>query len=158
MLIGKYTELSKCLFRWTVSLMDIMPPERRSQIMSHIRGKNTTPELIVRKLVYSLGYRYRLHYAKLPGKPDLVFPGRKKVIFVHGCFWHHHEGCKKSKLPSSNVEFWQDKIIANVHRDNKTHEALSQLGWKYMVIWQCEIKLPGIEERIKIFLENDNEY
>ncbi|MCK9394507.1 MAG: very short patch repair endonuclease [Methylobacter sp.] len=108
--------------------------------MTSISGKNTKPELIVRKLLYSLGYRYRLHYANLPGKPDLVFPGKRKVIFIHGCFWHRHD-CKKGKsMPSKNPEFWQKKLADNVSRDNRNISELKKLGWEVLVIWECQIK------------------
>lgn len=131
--------------------MDIVPPERRSQIMSRIRGKNTTPELIVRKLVFSLGYRYRLHYAKLPGKPDLAFIGRKKVIFIHGCFWHGHEGCSKGSLPKTRIEYWKTKIEENRKRDEETNLKLNLSGWQVLVIWQCELK---DLEKLKSIIQN----
>jgi len=124
------------------TMMDVVSPKRRSEIMSRIRGKNTTPELIVRKLVYSMGYRYRLHYAKLPGKPDLVFPGRKKVIFVHGCFWHGHEGCPKGKLPKTKLDYWGPKLEENKQRDISKQDKLKELGWQILIIWQCELKNP----------------
>jgi DNA mismatch endonuclease (patch repair protein) len=137
--------------------MDIVPPERRSEIMSRIRGKNTTPELIVRKLVYSMGYRYRLHYAKLPGKPDLVFPGRKKVIFVHGCFWHGHEGCKKATIPKTRVEYWKPKLEENKKRDREKQIELEDMGWDFLTIWQCELKdIEGLKKKIQSFLTAGN--
>lgn len=99
--------------------MDVLTPEQRQRCMSAIGGKNTKPEMIVRKLLYNLGYRYRIHYSNLPGKPDLAFPGKRKVIFIHGCFWHRHD-CKKGKsLPSKNGEFWQKKLSDNAARDKK---------------------------------------
>ncbi|TRW93312.1 very short patch repair endonuclease [Candidatus Methylobacter oryzae] len=120
--------------------MDILTPEQRQRCMASISGKNTKPELIVRKLLYSLGYRYRLHYANLPGKPDLVFPGKRKVIFIHGCFWHRHD-CRKGKsMPSKNFEFWQKKLADNASRDNRNIRELKKLGWEVLVIWECEIK------------------
>jgi DNA mismatch endonuclease (patch repair protein) len=114
--------------------------KHRSHIMSCIKGKDTEPELFVRKIVSSLGYRYRLHSSKLPGKPDLVFPGKKKVIFIHGCFWHQHAGCKIGKPPKSNVEYWAPKLAQNVKRDRKNIAALKRLGWKALVIRECRLK------------------
>ena len=122
--------------------------------MSRVRAKNTTPEMIVRRLVYGLGYRYRLHYKKLPGKPDLAFPGKKRVIFVHGCYWHGHENCSKGRLSKSNVEFWQAKIDRNRERDKQNVTEILEKGWKVLTIWQCELKnLTGLEEKVKDFLE-----
>lgn len=123
--------------------------------MSRIRGKNTSPEMKVRSLVFRLGYRYRLHYEKLPSKPDLAFPIRKKVIFVHGCFWHGHEGCAKGRLPKSNLEFWQPKIAKNKARDLKSYSEIVSRGWQILTIWQCELKNTELlEKRIVEFLEN----
>lgn len=120
--------------------VDRLNPERRSYLMSRVRSKDTAPEMAVRKLVHALGYRFRLYGRLLPGKPDLVFAGRKKVIFVHGCFWHRHLGCSKATEPKSHVEFWRDKFAKNVERDRRAETELSALGWKVMVIWQCETK------------------
>lgn len=124
--------------------------------MSKVRGKNTTPELAVRKLVFSLGYRYRLHAKNLPGKPDLVFPGRKKAIFVHGCFWHSHD-CKFGHPPSSRQDYWLPKLEANRRRDSQKSEELIKLGWKVLVIWQCEIKdTVKLAQTIVDFLNSGN--
>jgi len=123
--------------------------------MSKISGKNTSTEIIVRKLVHSLGFRFRLHRKNLPGKPDLVFPKYKKVIFVHGCFWHGHNNCKRSKLPKTNLKFWNDKILNNIIRDNNNIKNLYFLGWQTLVIWQCEITKKNIvklENKIINFL------
>lgn len=120
--------------------MDRLSKERRSEIMSRIRGKNTSPEMKVRSLLHRLGYRYRLHYDKLPGKPDLAFPTRKKVIFVHGCFWHGHEGCSKGRLPKSNLEYWEPKIARNKERDEENTEKIKSGGWRVLTVWQCELK------------------
>jgi len=137
--------------------MDNLSPEKRSEIMSRIRGKNTTPELIVRKLVYSMGYRYRLHYAKLPGKPDLVFLGRKKVIFVHGCFWHGHEGCPKGKLPNTRLDYWRPKLEENKKRDALKQNKLKELGWQILIIWQCELKyIDVLKLKISYFMQDVN--
>jgi DNA mismatch endonuclease (patch repair protein) len=123
--------------------------------MSRIGGKNTAPELAVRSLVHSLGYRYRLHSKKLPGKPDLVFAGRRKVIFVHGCFWHGHEGCKKGQLPKSRLDYWKPKIEANKQRDYGNETRLKDSGWNVLVVWQCDLKdSASLEARIVEFLES----
>lgn len=136
--------------------MDKLTPQARSENMRKIRSKDTKPELFVRKIVYGLGYRYRLHWKKLPGCPDLVFPGRKKVIFVHGCFWHQHEGnCKISRIPKSNKEFWIPKLMRTKERDRKNYFLLSELGWRYLIIWECEIgNVDNITKKLKNFLDN----
>ena len=110
--------------------------------MSRVRGKNTGPEMVVRKLVHSLGYRYRLHRRDLPGNPDLVFARARKVIFVHGCFWHRHSApdCKLARLPKSRLDFWQPKLEANRARDESNQESLERTGWKVLVVWECELK------------------
>lgn len=113
-------------------------PISRSENMARIRGKDTEPELAVRRLVHALGYRYRLHRRDLPGSPDLAFPGRRAVIFVHGCFWHRHEGCKNCTAPKTRIEFWQDKFAKNVVRDRKAVADLERLGWRVMTVWECE--------------------
>ncbi len=122
------------------SIMDIYTREKRSEVMSKVRGKNTTPERKVRSLLHSLGYRFRLHRKDLPGKPDIVLPKYKAVIFVHGCFWHGHTCSKGEKLPKSNADFWGKKIHDNISRDKKNIEALEALGWKVFVVWECQIK------------------
>ena len=134
--------------------MDVHSPDQRSFNMSRIKGKNTKPEMIVRQWLWRNGLRYRLHRNDLPGKPDIVFTGRKKVIFVNGCFWHKHN-CKYFKWPKSNTEFWRQKIEGNVRRDADNFTALTAKEWGYMVIWECEIKEKNLEplwERIKEFL------
>lgn len=119
--------------------------------MARITGKNTTPELHVRSLLHRLGYRFRLHRKNLPGKPDIVLPKWKTVIFVHGCFWHGHH-CKrgsKKRRPKSNIAYWNSKIDSNIKRDTKHRRALANLGWKYIVIWNCELSAPErLEARI----------
>jgi len=118
--------------------------------MSSVRSKNTKPEIIVRKLLHAMGYRFRLHREDLPGSPDIVLPKYKTVIFVHGCFWHGHEGCPRAKLPKTNVDFWKEKIERNVARDRKDIKCLNALGWKPVVIWSCEVKHPDkLKERLK---------
>lgn len=128
-------------------MADVFSSEQRSKIMSRIHGVNTKPELEVRKRLSSMGFRYRLHYASLPGKPDVVLTKHKKVIFIHGCFWHGHQDCKRSKRPSSNVEFWQAKIGGTIERDGKNLELLIALGWKVLTIWSCETKNSELLER-----------
>ena len=133
--------------------MDNITPERRSEIMSLVRSRNTKPEMIVRKLVYGLGYRYRIHAKNLPGKPDLVFKGRKKAIFVHGCFWHRHEGCPNTRTPKSRIDFWEEKFRKNQERDQLHYKKLSEAGWKYLIIWECQVKYTdNLEEIITQFL------
>jgi DNA mismatch endonuclease (patch repair protein) len=120
--------------------MDRVTSEKRSEIMRSVKGKNTEPELFVRKIVHALGYRYRLHVATLPGTTDIVFPKLKKIILINGCFWHVHPGCKKAAIPKSRSEYWAEKLLRNVERDKETSAALTALGWQQMVIWQCELK------------------
>lgn len=117
--------------------MDRLTPRQRSELMSRIRGRDTAPEIFVRRIVHGLGYRYRLHDRRLPGRPDLVFPRLRKVIFVHGCFWHSHR-CKKGlSAPKTNVPFWARKREANRVRDRKSQRRLRSLGWDVLVIWEC---------------------
>jgi DNA mismatch endonuclease (patch repair protein) len=125
--------------------MDVHSPSQRSYNMSRIRSKNTRPEEIIRKLLWSHGYRYRLHSKDLPGKPDIVFAGRKKLLFIHGCFWHRHD-CRYFKWPKTNVDFWKQKIEDNIERDSKNYDILSQSGWRYLVIWECETKVKSFDE------------
>ncbi|WP_026120928.1 very short patch repair endonuclease [Paraburkholderia kururiensis] len=141
--------------------MDSLTPAERSERMSRIKGKNTKPELFVRSLVHRMGYRYRLHRKGLPGRPDLVFAKRRKVIFVHGCFWHRHEGCRLARLPKSRLDFWRPKLDANAKRDKEVELRLAELGWKVLTIWECEVKEgAALASRIRAFLddtENNNE-
>jgi len=121
-------------------MVDRLTPERRSWLMSRVSSKNTTPELRVRKAAHAMGLRFRLHRADLPGKPDLVFPKYRTVIFVHGCFWHRHLDCPKASIPKTSVEMWQAKFTRNVQRDAQDISRLSALGWRVDVIWECETK------------------
>ena len=114
--------------------------EQRSRNMSAIKSKNTKPEIAVRKLLHSMGYRFRLHRKDLPGSPDIVLPKYKTVIFVHGCFWHRHENCKYASTPKTRQEFWEAKFRENINRDKLNQENLSSKGWKIIVVWECEIK------------------
>lgn len=135
---------------------DPLTPTQRSERMSRVRNKDTKPELVIRKLVWSLGYRYRLHSRKLPGRPDLVFPGRKKVIFIHGCFWHQHgENCRQYRMPRSKLDFWLPKLESNKKRDVLNQQALNELGWGYLVVWECQLKdKEAVTRRIVDFLED----
>jgi DNA mismatch endonuclease (patch repair protein) len=123
-------------------MTDRLTPEQRSANMSKIRAANTKPEMQVRRMVHQEGYRYLLHDKRLPGKPDLVFPGRRKVIFVHGCFWHHHVCRAGQYTPKTNAEFWSAKRQRNVERDAEQIQKLGELGWKTHVVWECELKHP----------------
>ena len=122
--------------------LDTLSPHERSERMSRVRNKNTKPEMIVRRLTHSLGYRYRLHGHKLPGRPDMVFAGRKKVIFVHGCFWHRHDeqNCPLTRWPKSRLEFWVPKLEKNKQRDADNQEKLLDLGWRFLIMWECQVK------------------
>lgn len=134
--------------------MDVFTREKRSQIMSRISGKNTKPEIIVRSLLHNLGYRFRLHRKDLPGKPDITLPKHKKTIFVHGCFWHGHTGCSRSKRPSTNKEFWCEKLDKNIERDKATVKALEQSGWSVLTVWTCEVKdKDKLKAKLLSFLE-----
>lgn len=119
--------------------MDHVPPAVRRRIMSRIHGTDTQPEMTVRRLVHSLGLRYRLHCRDLPGTPDLVFPRWKCVLFVHGCFWHQHT-CPRGRRPTTNVDFWNDKLEANMRRDRRNIASLKALEWSVLVVWECQIK------------------
>ena len=121
-------------------MVDRLTPERRSWLMSRVRGKGTLPELAVRRMAHALGMRFRLHRADLPGRPDLVFPRHRTVVFVHGCFWHRHEGCRKSTIPKSSVEYWEAKFRRNVERDISSTTELARMGWRVLTIWECETK------------------
>jgi DNA mismatch endonuclease (patch repair protein) len=118
-------------------MTDVLTPAQRRRNMSAIRGKNTKPEMIVRSLVHSMGYRYRLHLKSLPGKPDLVFPGRRKIIFVHGCYWHMHSCRFGQVVPQTNRDFWQIKRQSNVSRDARNIAALKAEGWQVLLLWEC---------------------
>lgn len=134
-------------------MSDIFSFQKRSDIMSKIGGKNTKPEILVRKFLFSKGFRYRINVKTLPGKPDIVLPKYKTVIFINGCFWHGHN-CKKGKLPSSNIDFWREKISNNKSRDDKNSDLLIKLGWKVIIIWQCEISnVNNREIRLEFLLE-----
>ena len=131
-------------------MADIFSKAKRSEIMSKISGKETKPEILVRKFLFAQGFRYRKNDKRLPGKPDIVLPKYKTLIFVHGCFWHGHQNCKKFALPQSNHEFWKDKIQKNIERDKSKQKELKKLGWKIITIWQCQIKSrESVEKALK---------
>jgi len=132
-------------------LTDILSPEERSKRMSLIRGTGSAPEIKLRRLVHGMGFRYRLHVRELPGKPDLVFPSRHAIIFMHGCFWHRHSGCKLARLPKSKLEFWKPKLDANKKRDISNQRQLKDLGWRVLVVWECEMV---DAERVSINVRN----
>ena len=132
--------------------MDKVPPEKRSLIMAQVRGSDTRPEKIVRSVLHRMGYRFRLHRKDLPGSPDIVLPKFHTAIFVNGCFWHRHPGCKRASPPVANAAYWQKKFERNVERDKQSQTALECRGWRVLVIWECELKdLMALQERISRF-------
>lgn len=136
-------------------MIDTVSSKRRSDNMRAIRSSGMKPEMIVRRAVFALGYRYRLHCKDLPGTPDLVFRTRRKVIFVHGCFWHQHQGCSRGKrIPRSNVAYWQAKLDRNVKRDKMQLRSLRTKNWKVLIIWECQTKdVRKLRERLQRFLQ-----
>ena len=138
--------------------MDVHTTAQRSGNMAAIKGKDTKPEMIVRRLLHRMGYRYVLHGKKLPGRPDLVFPARRKIVFVHGCFWHMHE-CRWGRvIPATRTEFWQSKRSANVVRDRAMRDVLRRHGWQALVVWECETReLPSLTDRLVTFLDSDSD-
>ncbi len=128
---------------------------KRSEIMRRVRSKDTGPELLVRKITFALGFRYRLHKKDLPGKPDLVFQGKKKIIFIHGCFWHGHRCKRGSRTPKTNRDYWIKKITGNIERDKRHIEELNKQGWSVLIIWECETKdTDTLKKRLKNFLDD----
>jgi DNA mismatch endonuclease (patch repair protein) len=135
---------------------DNLTPEQRRYTMSRVKAKDTRPEFQVRRLVFSLGYRYRLHDARLPGRPDLVFPARRKVIFVHGCFWHGHRCKSGRKRPKTNRRYWDAKLQRNKTRDRRIRAALARARWRTLVLWECQLEsAPALQRRVRDFLEQD---
>ena len=133
--------------------MDTRSLVQRRKIMQAVKPKNTSPEIAVRRLLFSRGYRYRVHYQKLPGKPDIAFPSRRKAIFVHGCFWHGHD-CSKGQPPKSNQDYWLPKLQANTTRDHKKTAEIKEMGWEVLIVWQCEIaNKEALVGRLEDFLE-----
>lgn len=135
-------------------VMDRLDKDRRSWNMGRIRAYDTTPEIAVRSLLHRAGFRFRLHAKDLPGKPDIVLRRRKSVVFVHGCFWHRHEGCKQCYSPKSNIAFWRAKFEGNITRDRKNALALRALGWRVIVVWECELRTPEkLQTRLRQLLQ-----
>ena len=135
--------------------MDIVSKTRRSEIMARIQGRDTAPEMMVRRTAHRLGFRFRLYRKDLPGRPDLVFPRYRAAVFVHGCFWHRHDGCRFAYTPGSRVRFWTEKFRQNVARDRRTEDALRSLGWQVLVIWECETRDDAVVgHRLKDFLRS----
>jgi DNA mismatch endonuclease, patch repair protein len=132
--------------------MDNLTKKERSERMSRVLGKDTEPEMTVRRLVHGMGYRYRLHASDLPGKPDLVFPRLGKIVFVHGCFWHQHPGC--GRQPKSRTEFWIKKLSQNRERDLRNQQKLRRLGWRILIVWECQLKQVKLPDRLSNFLES----
>lgn len=137
----------------TVRFDDVEPLRRR--IMSAVGQRDTKPEMLVRRLLHSMNYRYRLHQKDLPGRPDIVFGTRRKAIFVHGCFWHRHPGCSKATSPKTRTEFWSEKFERNVERDLQVERRLVGIGWRSLVVWECETRTPdGLSLKLRAFLED----
>jgi DNA mismatch endonuclease (patch repair protein) len=137
------------------AVVDSLSEAERSERMSHVRGRDTKPEMLVRRLVHRMGFRYRLHERRLPGAPDLVFKSRRKVIFIHGCFWHRHSdpSCKLARMPKSKLDFWQTKLEGNRARDARNQSDLDAMGWRYLVVWECELRhREQLENKLLAFL------
>jgi DNA mismatch endonuclease (patch repair protein) len=134
--------------------MDKIDSETRSRVMASVHSENTKPEMVVRSAAHKLGLRFRLHRKELPGKPDLVFPSRKVALFVHGCFWHGHDCPHGRRMPATNIDYWREKIRRNKERDAKAQAELNSLGWKSVVIWECQIKADGLSEMLARKLAN----
>lgn len=136
---------------------DTLSPAERSKRMSLVRARDTGPEREVRKVLTELGYRYRLQYGKLPGRPDIAFPGRRKALWVHGCFWHRHPGCKLARLPKSRREFWTTKLEGNRERDQRVQAEVKAMGWRISVVWECELRnRERLSKRLREFLDDDS--
>lgn len=139
-------------------MADVLSKEQRQRCMSHVKSKNTKPEVLVRRFLFAHGFRFRLYRKDLPGKPDIVLPKYKTAIFINGCFWHGHENCKYAKLPETNHEFWLNKINGNIQRDINTSSKLAEMGWRVFTIWQCELKPKTIENTLNnLITELQNE-
>jgi len=139
-----------------ISAMDTIPAKMRSLVMSRIRGKNTKPEMVARRLIHGMGYRFRLHVRALPGVPDLVFPSRKKVILVNGCFWHRHACRRGRSTPTTRRGFWNRKFDANRRRDRRAQDRLRRMGWQVLVVWECQLhpkKVQSLTARLRRFLD-----
>ena len=138
-------------------MADIVSASKRSQMMSGIKGMNSVPEMLVRKRLFAAGYRFRLHRRDLPGKPDISMAGRKIAIFVHGCFWHAHQGCKYANTPSTRTEFWTSKLRGNVDRDRRAAYELAEMGWRVLIVWECAMRdrgaAAGLHEALQAWIE-----
>ncbi len=134
-------------------MTDIVSKQKRSQMMSRVRSKNTTPEKTVRSWLHKKGFRFRLHRKNLPGKPDIVLPKYKATIFVHGCFFHHHEGCKLAYIPKTRTEWWLEKFAKNRSRDKANQQELEELNWNVLVIWECEVRANQFQHKVESFLK-----
>lgn len=138
--------------------MGTITPEVRSQMMAAVKGKNTKPEIIVRKMLHAMGFRFRLHRKELPGRPDIVLPKYRTVVLVNGCFWHQHPGCQMSRRPKSRPDYWEPKLDGNIQRDKKNRTELVKLGWRVITIWECELENPEeIAAKLKNLIENKSE-
>lgn len=139
-------------------MADVVSPAKRSQMMSGIKGKNSLPEMLVRKALFAMGHRFRLHRRDLPGTPDIAMPGRKIAIFVHGCFWHAHQGCKFAKTPSTRTDFWTVKLQGNVDRDRRAADKLAAMGWRVLNVWECSTRDPeaarGLSEALGAWINS----
>jgi DNA mismatch endonuclease, patch repair protein len=134
-------------------MTDKFSPEQRSRIMSHIKGQDSAVEIKVRAILHRMGYRFRLHRRDLPGRPDIVLPGLRKVIFVHGCFWHGHKRCRRASIPKTNEEFWRQKLHSNCLRDKRVCRSLRSSGWDVLIVWQCQVRNAAqLERRLCNFL------
>ncbi len=141
-------------------MVDVVDKQTRSRMMAGIRGKNTKPELLLRRALHAHGFRYRIHNQKLPGKPDLVFPMYKAIVFIHGCFWHRHPECWWNTTPSSNADFWEGKLGKNVERDTRTVDDLRLRGWRIAIVWECSFRLFEVEQvaaRVEEWLPSDRQ-
>lgn len=143
-------------------MVDVVSPKDRSRMMAGIKGKNSRPELLVRQLLFASGYRFRLHRRDLPGTPDIVMPGRMVAVFVHGCFWHMHQDCRFAKLPATRLDFWKDKLLANVKRDRLVIETLNTLGWRVLCVWECATRQVnadnGLQNALRLWIEGDSRF
>ena len=137
--------------------MDIVDHQTRSRMMSGIKGRNTKPEVCIRRFLHAQGFRFRLHVSNLSGHPDIVLPKYKLCIFVHGCFWHRHEGCRYATNPASNPEFWQEKFAANVRRDMKVEAELEAAGWRVCVIWSCQLDDSSLQQLVQTIRNGDDD-
>ena len=142
-------------------MADVVSPNVRSRMMSGIKGKNTQPEILVRRLLFASGYRFRLHRRDLPGTPDIVMPGRKIAIFVHGCFWHFHRGCRFAKMPTTRADFWTTKLESNAQRDQCSISKLQGMDWRVLCVWECATRntdtAAGLQEKMKRWIEGSDQ-